>query len=279
MLSYRIMGEIQKVLDEETAGSSDRALAIVSASLTDFVLEQIFRNHFIRGKDTKADRGEVDGLFRANGPLSTASSKISLSFRLGLVTRKEHDLLDKLRKIRNEFAHSPFSVAFTTSPIKDVLSSIDLEKKHLLPKLMPLFSRDEEGELPPFQPPSPDQNPREYFVAVVDFLLRALTARGAGILMSQTKPPPDFDRPSATFRYHQELLKTQLKQTEIMKEAIEEAPDLEPEQKKEILKLFEVVDTRLAASPEHTGLKTDDLEKLLPALDEINDLIDEWVGV
>ena len=47
-----------------------------------------------------------------NAPLGTLSSRIKASAALGLVTPRQHENLDRLRRLRNEFAHSWEPVSF-----------------------------------------------------------------------------------------------------------------------------------------------------------------------
>jgi hypothetical protein len=62
----------------------------------------------------------INNLFRYGSPLGDFGSKIQMgyAFKLfGLVTRKD---LNKMRLLRNQFAHSRMPIRFTTSVVKSM---------------------------------------------------------------------------------------------------------------------------------------------------------------
>jgi DNA-binding MltR family transcriptional regulator len=87
---------------------NDRACALVSTAALDHMLMQIILSKFI---DLTPDAR--DSLFYNRGALSNFSSKIEISFALGLIDAREKSDLDHIRRIRNAFAHSPLSLSFS----------------------------------------------------------------------------------------------------------------------------------------------------------------------
>lgn len=88
-----------KIVDEEINVKSDRALVITIGSILDTQLESLLKSFFI--KDNKRD----EKLFNNNSPLSNFSSKISMCYYLGIISKYEYEALEIIRKIRNIFAH------------------------------------------------------------------------------------------------------------------------------------------------------------------------------
>lgn len=88
-----------KIVDEEINVKSDRALVITIGSILDTQLESLLKSFLI--KDNKID----EKLFNNNSPLSNFSSKISMCYYLGIISKYEYEALEIIRKIRNIFAH------------------------------------------------------------------------------------------------------------------------------------------------------------------------------
>ncbi|MFT6921385.1 MAG: DNA-binding MltR family transcriptional regulator [Crocinitomicaceae bacterium] len=84
----------------ELIKESDRGCALLAASQLELALENLLRKKLVGTKKHK------DSLFSFNGCLGTFSSRIQLSYSLGLISKLDKDDLDLIRKIRNEFGHS-----------------------------------------------------------------------------------------------------------------------------------------------------------------------------
>ena len=95
---------------------SDRGAVLVAAALLDFGLEAALKKKLVLSVESK------DPLFNnGNSPFSTFSSKIELSFRLGLITEQTKQMLNIFRKLRNDFAHSVDICTFSEERVKDRL--------------------------------------------------------------------------------------------------------------------------------------------------------------
>jgi DNA-binding MltR family transcriptional regulator len=99
---------------------SDRGSAIVFTSLVDGLLAELLRDFFVNHQKT------VDKMLDDPGPLSSFGVRIELAFLLGLITSRERRMLNLIRKIRNDFAHSTDRVSFSQSPIKDRCLELDV---------------------------------------------------------------------------------------------------------------------------------------------------------
>jgi DNA-binding MltR family transcriptional regulator len=90
-----------KVLKQEFEKETDRGAAIFSTSLFDEALKNLLLSYFA------ASTSSSDELFDGpNAPLTSLSSKITLCYRLGLLSNRFVRDLNLIRKIRNEFAHN-----------------------------------------------------------------------------------------------------------------------------------------------------------------------------
>ena len=111
-------------------GETDTGIAIVSAAYFDDCLKKLFSLNI-----DKSSRKIFEAIFDFNGPLGTFSSRINLAFGLSLISRKTHQRLKSIRKIRNEFAHSPYGISFNTEAIKNKIIGIDLNHKRFIDEI------------------------------------------------------------------------------------------------------------------------------------------------
>lgn len=84
---------------EALNAESARGVVLISCSYLDAQLEEIL-GAFLR--DGKESARLLSGF---NAPLGTFSARITSAFALGLITKREFDECETLRKIRNDFAH------------------------------------------------------------------------------------------------------------------------------------------------------------------------------
>ncbi len=111
-------------------GETDTGIAIVSAAYFDDCLKKLFSLNI-----DKSSRKIFEAIFDFNGPLGTLSSKINLAFGLSLISKETHQRLNSIRKIRNEFAHSPYGISFNTEEIKNKIIGIDVNHKRFIDEI------------------------------------------------------------------------------------------------------------------------------------------------
>ncbi|MNW32879.1 mannitol repressor protein [compost metagenome] len=99
--------EFRLHLDKET----DRGCALMAAAFLDELLKELLQNTFVDDPDSYKD------LFTGTGGLATFSSRIELSYLLGLIPPRLRRDLHIIRKIRNDFAHSMKIIDFNHPPI------------------------------------------------------------------------------------------------------------------------------------------------------------------
>lgn len=104
----------------ELSKESDRGCALLAASHLDFLIEELLRVKMIGTKK------QVNSLFEFNGPLGTFSSRILISYSMGLISKAYVNDLQIIRKIRNEFGHSPSIIDFKNDKIASLCANLVL---------------------------------------------------------------------------------------------------------------------------------------------------------
>lgn len=95
-----------------------RPIIIIGASKIDDLLFRIIEKHLFPARELKEDE-----LLKGDSPLSTFSSRIKMTYRLGIIDDSLFRVLEQVRKVRNLCAHSiEFDVK--KSPSKDHLNEI-----------------------------------------------------------------------------------------------------------------------------------------------------------
>lgn len=90
-----------------------RAAALVLIALIDNLLEYSIRLNFVRLNDIR-----FKALFRnPTAPLSSLSAKINIGHALGIFSDEMRSQLDRMRSIRNAFAHTILAVTFNEPSI------------------------------------------------------------------------------------------------------------------------------------------------------------------
>jgi DNA-binding MltR family transcriptional regulator len=109
----------------ETSSSSDRTLAIVAASILEHSLRVAILAKFVPLNEE--DQSKLfDG--NQNGPLATFSAKIRLAFALGIIGPMTREDIDRVRIIRNAFAHSMSDIHFSSPEVVDMCNGLQVQK-------------------------------------------------------------------------------------------------------------------------------------------------------
>ncbi|UHQ19097.1 MltR family transcriptional regulator [Lysobacter sp. KIS68-7] len=112
-----------KRLHKELDAESDRGVILVSSAMLEEALRELLIV-FLAPNFSSAD-ALLDG---ANGPLSSFSSKVDVSYRVGLISDRFARDLHLIRKVRNDVAHRPAGCDFSDSSVKDRIAA--LSKSH-----------------------------------------------------------------------------------------------------------------------------------------------------
>lgn len=116
------MDQTLKSVIEEIGKKSLRSSIITTAAIIDVMLEKLLKKYFVDSSDFK-------DLFSGQGPLSTFSAKIKISYALGLISKELRDDLNLYRKIRNKCAHDIVINTDTKECIANLSNNFQLWKK------------------------------------------------------------------------------------------------------------------------------------------------------
>lgn len=97
---------------ESIKGETDRGVTLLVASILDQWLFEILNSFLLK------DKVSDELLSGFSAPLGTFSSKIKMCYSLALIDKTEYNILEIIRKIRNEFGHNWEDVSFNTPKIK-----------------------------------------------------------------------------------------------------------------------------------------------------------------
>ncbi len=109
---------------------TDTGIAIVSAAYFDECLSKLFALHI-----DKSSQNVFRSITDFNGPLGTFSSRIDMAFGFSLISKKSHQRLNSIRKIRNRFAHTPFHFSFNSEIVKILIQAIDINHKRFVDEI------------------------------------------------------------------------------------------------------------------------------------------------
>jgi hypothetical protein len=96
----------------EILNGSDRSVVIILAAEVERFLESAILAKFINADDKEKLIGQ-------DGPLATFSRKIQIGYAMGLYNSEVRDDLDRIRDVRNDFAHSVMPISFNTPSVRD----------------------------------------------------------------------------------------------------------------------------------------------------------------
>ncbi|MGP8250501.1 MAG: MltR family transcriptional regulator [Terracidiphilus sp.] len=148
--------EFEKFL-ETLQKESDRGAVLISAALLDDLLERCMHSFLL-------DHSRVDQLLD-NGPLGSFGARILAAFALGMLSESEYQDCERVRKVRNSFAHG-VGCSFENQKVKDICSSFVFVAKP--------------GALK-------DHGPRERYLSSVLSLLISLSRRPAELSRRRLK--------------------------------------------------------------------------------------------
>lgn len=97
----------RRTLTEE----SDRGCALMAGAFLDAELEGLLQRYLVPNQNVQ------ERVFEFNGPLGTFSSRIDMSYLLGLISAPTQRDLHLIRKIRNAFGHQPRPLFFKDPPV------------------------------------------------------------------------------------------------------------------------------------------------------------------
>lgn len=200
--------------NNEIKNTTDRSCVIVAAAFIDDMLEMLLKSFL-----TESSKTDNSDLFENNGALSTFSSKIKLSYRLGLISPYEYKQIERVRKIRNLFAHQVLVNSLDDDKVRGIVCEMKPKRKLLPPKEIPLLRTDKGIDIIPFigldeesieleiskyagevtnerLPQIPDidvKSCRDIFEKTIASIIDCLSARICAAVMEQRRPLNNYD--------------------------------------------------------------------------------------
>jgi hypothetical protein len=106
------LGEANVIVDALREVESDRGCALIAGSIAEDTLQEILKTKLVPLSNER-----VEELFGVNGIIGSFSSKIRIAFAFRIIDAKVRDDYDRVREIRNVFAHARTPVYFNTPAI------------------------------------------------------------------------------------------------------------------------------------------------------------------
>ena len=103
-------------LTAELLSESDRAAVILAASL----LDDLLANTIAMKMPWDIQVGDVDEIFRFEGPLGSFSARLEIANLFGVIDNDTYGQLSTLREMRNACAHSKHKVSFQDTEVRNV---------------------------------------------------------------------------------------------------------------------------------------------------------------
>lgn len=113
----RIWADIAHWVGAHRMEKSDRAVAILGASMLEAALESALRRSLV-------EHSVARNLFGRQGPLSTFAAKSDIAFAMGILSEWERRDLDRIRRVRNHFAHELRARSFDEQPASQLCDAL-----------------------------------------------------------------------------------------------------------------------------------------------------------
>lgn len=110
--------EASNRLNEITRALDERGLVLTLAAFAEEALGDLLGQFMLPGD---AANSLLNGF---NAPLGTLSARIKAACALGLLTKRQEENLDRLRRIRNEFAHSWEPITFDNQAVASHIAAL-----------------------------------------------------------------------------------------------------------------------------------------------------------
>ena len=124
-VAQRELNNIQEFENFRTSllSESDRGSVLMAAAFLENKISHLLKSYMVYNETIQKK------IFEGTGALATFSSKIDMSFLLGLIPKNIYNDLGVLRKLRNDFAHNAKSITFQTDYIKDRCKNLKVINK------------------------------------------------------------------------------------------------------------------------------------------------------
>ena len=123
---------LNQIADGGTSPAADRAIVLVGGALLEASL-MLAINHLLKDRNgnERLSPESKKQMFEAgnNGPASDFYRRIILAYALDLIGKKARTDLDRIRMIRNFFAHGALDLSFDTAVVSSAISTLQIVKR------------------------------------------------------------------------------------------------------------------------------------------------------
>lgn len=120
LLRRHMEGDDIMPIFKQMSRGSDRSAALLGCTLVEMSLYELIRKH-MRQNLSPAQEGE---LFGTVGPVSSFYARTRIAYAFEIIGPATTDQLDRIREIRNVFAHAPTVVSFKTPEVEVACSNL-----------------------------------------------------------------------------------------------------------------------------------------------------------
>ncbi len=122
-------------LIDALAKGSDRDAAILASAILEELLCRLLQKKLVQQKTIF-----YSAIENSNASLATFSNKIQMSYLLGIISKRMHDDLNNIRKIRNAFAHNITRCSFDDHDIQSLVNNLTFAKLPMFSEWLPAAS-------------------------------------------------------------------------------------------------------------------------------------------
>ena len=121
----------------------DRGSVLVGATYLEYRLYELLRGQFRTNPEMDWEIAG-DALFAPLALLGDLWKKTTIAFLFGLINREHYDLLEKMRNLRNHFAHHPGIVALDSKAMEPILSVITDKRQKVIARAQDAYESGRE---------------------------------------------------------------------------------------------------------------------------------------
>ncbi|HEY1723602.1 MAG TPA: MltR family transcriptional regulator [Magnetospirillaceae bacterium] len=120
--------ELDAILKEIDSIENERAMVILAASMLEYFLAWLIQVTLENVVLKQFSEDQLNLLYENYGPLGVFDQKVKFAFALTLIREEVRDDLDRIRRMRNFFAHHPGPVSFNDNDVIQECANLKMWK-------------------------------------------------------------------------------------------------------------------------------------------------------
>lgn len=113
------LSKVEEILQEINSGSDQSVCIIWGAVIEDALQTRIYDELSHMGKEDR------ERLFQYHAPMGDFSSRITMAYAFKIISVEEKSDMDKIRELRNAFAHCIYTISFATKEVAEVCFTLN----------------------------------------------------------------------------------------------------------------------------------------------------------